>query len=209
MTLPYRLEALQLSCLRQQRPLFTPLSFQVSTGEALIVQGPNGSGKSSLLRLLTGLATPASGDVLWSGHAIRNTADYGEHLHYVSHLHGIKRGLTVIENLRLAEQLSASPASIDKETVLSPLQLKDDQKTLAKHLSAGQQRRLALAKLFLFPKPLWLLDEPFTALDSSTQLFCIAQVEHHLKKGGIAIISTHHPLSLKNISVKTIDLTPC
>src|SRR5690349_5069944 len=104
------LQAINLCCKRQHKTLFADISFQLSPGEALLIEGPNGSGKSSLLRLLTGLATPFSGDILWRSHSIQQTqTEYRENLHYLSHSNGIKLGLTVRENLQLAKMLCVKP----------------------------------------------------------------------------------------------------
>ncbi|RDI46588.1 heme exporter protein A [Aquicella lusitana] len=201
---------MNLGCIRQHKTLFTHISFSLIPGHVLFVEGPNGSGKSSLLRLLTGLSTPSEGDVFWDGTPIQHLrAAYWHHLHYVGHPNGIKTGLTVTENLRLICQLGLSTSAIAYDTVLSMLQLDGDKNTQAKFLSAGQKRRLALAKLFLVWKPLWLLDEPLTALDHQTQQLFLFHLENHLQKGGIAVISSHHAIAVKSSGVQTLRLQPC
>lgn len=188
-------EATKLSCIRQQKIIFSDVSFRLESGGLLLVEGVNGAGKSSLLRLLCGLATPSSGDIHWSA----------QDMHYVSHSNGIKLGLTVLENVRLFATLLQQP-SLAVEPVLTQLQLHNDQYTLAKYLSAGQKRRLALAKLFLFPKLLWILDEPLTALDAHSQTIFLSALAAHLKKGGIAIVSSHHVFTLPDINVQRLIL---
>src|SRR5579862_8661444 len=205
------LQAINLSCTRQNKPIFAAISFELQQNQALFIHGPNGSGKSSLLRLLTGLATPADGNILWQGKSIQeNSLEYWANLHYVGHSNGIKLGLSVAENLELAAHLASSPHHQDKDFFLEQLQLTAHQHRLAKYLSAGQKRRLALAKLFLFPKNIWILDEPLTSLDEMTQRFFLTQLEKHLHEGGISIISAHHPIILSShIQTKILRLDVC
>jgi len=204
-----KLHANNLSCIRQQHVLFDKISFQLNAGEVLLIEGSNGSGKSSLLRLLTGLATPAAGEILWRGQAIQDLrADYWEHLHYIGHTNGLKPGLSVIENIELMARLTNSNemAATVVNSILSMLQLQHHKNTAAKKLSAGQKRRIALAKLFLLPKTLWLLDEPLTALDTQTQTIFLSHLDSHLQNGGIAVISSHHELP-NNRNLKKLRLT--
>jgi len=195
-----------LSYARQQKILFSNVCLELSAGELLLIEGPNGSGKSSLLRLLVGLSTPSQGDIIWQGHSIhKNFLVYTEHLHYIGHTNGLKLGLTVIENLKLLRHfVSSSAKEIPK--ILSFLQLTQDQHTPVKYLSAGQKRRLSLVKLFLFPKKLWILDEPFTALDKHTQACLLSQLTLHLQNGGISIISSHQPIHIKNVPTQHLRL---
>ncbi len=200
----------KLSCVRQQKRLFTALSFYLCPADVLLVEGPNGAGKSSLLRLLSGLKTPDEGGIFWNGKPIQALrSEYGNHLHYLGHTNGVKLGLTVIENLKLISQLSLTSSPPDYASLLDRLQLSADENTLVKFLSAGQKRRLALAKLFLFFKPLWLLDEPFTALDINIQALFLSHLNKHLQMGGMAVISSHHPIQLSGTSVKTLRLPSC
>lgn len=198
-----------LSCVRQQKTIFSGLSFRVMKHECVLIEGPNGSGKSSLLRILCGLATPSAGDVIWNNQSVQSTrALYHENLHYISHANGIKLGLTVIENLQLAKHL-ASTSEQAVNTVLQSLKLIDYQHACTSRLSAGQKRRIALAKLFLFPKLIWILDEPLTTLDTDTQAFFLRQLQLHLNHGGMAIISSHHAIRLSNTRMQTLSLSLC
>ncbi|HEX4045572.1 MAG TPA: cytochrome c biogenesis heme-transporting ATPase CcmA [Gammaproteobacteria bacterium] len=202
----------QLSFARQQQPpLFEQLSFTLSPGELLCIEGVNGSGKSSLLRILAGLMQPNTGDICWQGVSIHHPlALFKTQMHYVGHANGIKLDLTVNENLRLTNALSTALASQETLSLLKQLQLHTQQQTLARYLSAGQKRRLALAKLWLTSKKLWLLDEPLTALDANTQTFFLAQLTQHLQQGGMAIMSSHQPIRLAtNVQQKTIRLSVC
>lgn len=204
------LRVLNLGCIRQHKELFAELSFQLHSREVLLIEGSNGSGKSSLLKLLTGLSTPDAGQIFWQNKFIHDAdSDYHRHLHFVGHTNGIKLGLTVTENLRLTHQLSSDRTGASFDPVLGSLQLLDHAHTPARYLSAGQKRRLSLAKLFLFPKPLWILDEPFTALDTQTQTFFLSCLQTHLQNEGMAIISSHHSLSLPLANVQTLRLTSC
>jgi heme exporter protein A len=197
-----------LSCVRQNKLLFANLSFSISAGEILLIEGPNGSGKSSLLKLLTGMSSPAHGDVCWQNQSIQSSADYLLQLHFIGHVNGIKLGLTVLENIALMQKLY-SANSVEIDSVLTNLQLIEDKNTLAKHLSAGQQRRLALSKLFLFPRALWILDEPFTALDMQTQTLLTNALAKHVAQGGIAIVSSHHAITLSQTRTQSLRLAAC
>lgn len=208
----HKFSVTQLSCVRQSRLIFSKLSFALNPGEALLVEGANGSGKSSLLRLLAGLAAPEGGDITWEGHCIQALgSEYWQALHYLGHSNGIKSGLTVMENLRLSQQLAASAGpKPDIDSVLSELQLGAAKHTAAKFLSAGQKRRIALAKLALFHKTIWILDEPLTALDAATQEWFLTQLQRHLQHGGIAVISSHQPISSEHTAMQTLRLgQPC
>ncbi len=200
----------QLSCARQQQTLFANLTLQLAPGDLLIVEGPNGSGKSSLLRILAGLASPSGGDMYW--HGVSTTSQrqaFHADMHYVGHANGIKSGLSVTENLRLMQHLAGINPDENNDGILTSLQLQHHRHTLACHLSAGQRRRLALARLLLLRKKLWILDEPLTALDMDTQTFFIDQLQHHLQSGGMAIISTHHIIPLQYRSMKKLRLPLC
>lgn len=210
----YLIKAIQLTCVRNKRQLFAPISFELTSGEILIIEGANGAGKSSLLRLLSGIATPASGDIHWQGHSIYHSLyHYVSELNYLGHQNGLKPGLTVNENLVLAQQLNL-PESLQKESLLLTLTTKLAQfkltpyrNTLIQHLSAGQKRRLALLKCFWLKKPLWILDEPLSSLDKETQSIFLTELKNHLEKGGIAIISSHHTLAFP--SAKKLELQVC
>jgi len=205
------LSVTHLQCIRQQHIIFNSLSFELHAGEVLFIEGPNGSGKSSLLRLLTGLSTPSLGDIRWCGKAIKTIYDdYTQQFHYIAHTNGIKQGLTVAENIQLTQHLSLTTSSLPLD-LLTSLQLTNFQHTLVKQLSAGQQRRVALAKLFLLSRKLWLLDEPLTALDTTTQTFFLSQLETHLQQGGMAVMSSHQSdiFNSINVNVKPLRLKSC
>ncbi len=203
------LQASALSCTRQHSTLFTDLNFVLYPKELLLVQGANGAGKSSLLRLLTGLATPARGNITWNGENIASVREQYQHdLHYLGHDNGLKLHLTLQENLQLAAHLSLTTYA-GFENILHALQLAPLQHEYAKNISAGQKRRLALAKIFLLPRKLWILDEPLTALDADTQIYFLSQLQMHLQQGGMAIISSHHAIHLPDQIIKNLRLSAC
>jgi heme exporter protein A len=210
MNLSPNLQAIHLSCCRQQKLLFQPISFTLAPKEILLIQGENGIGKSSLLRLLTGLSTASVGDLFWNHQPIATGTlnNYSQQFHYLGHHNGIKTGLSVKENLNLSQHLALA-ANAELETCLTLLNLQQHANTKAAHLSAGQQRRLALAKLFILPKPLWILDEPLTALDQASQKIILQALKKHSEQGGMSIITSHHSLSLDVSNLKTLRLSAC
>lgn len=198
----------ELSCTRQGHSLFDKLCFDVNPSEILWIEGCNGSGKSTLLRIVAGLATPQKGNIFWRQQLIQELSfNYSRDIHYISHTNGIKLGLTVLENIKLIGHLNLYSNPLDDD-ILSLLKLHTHQHTKAQYLSAGLKRRLALAKLFLFPKPLWILDEPFTSLDSETQTLLMSHLETHAKNGGLSLVSSHQSIVL-NTPIKKLRLPTC
>jgi heme exporter protein A len=189
------------------------ISFELKAGDMLCVTGTNGAGKSTLLKALAGLIQSDAGTIHWQHHPIQSLlTDYRAALHYVGHLQGVKSGLTVIENVKLMMQLSGhhhETSSSAYQNVLEQLQFTNLQHQLARSLSQGQQRRLALAKLALHHKPLWILDEPLTALDHTTAQWFLSALSAHLASGNIAIISTHQIETFQTFKMKHIELISC
>jgi len=186
------LEAAELECVRQQRVLFAGLSFALRAGELLRVAGPNGSGKTSLLRILCGLLTPQSGEVRWHGAPIqRLREEYARHIVYLGHAPAVKDELTAEENLAIACRLAGLMAAANSiREALARFGLSGS--ALVKKLSQGQRRRAALARLCLSESvPLWLLDEPFTALDTAGVTMLRGLIEDHAARGGAVVYSTH------------------
>ena len=190
-----------LHCIRGERTVFAGLDFSASSGSALILQGPNGSGKSSLLRLMAGLLRPAWGSLFRDGLTIEDDPEYHRSsLHYVGHHDAIKPVLTVSENLSFWAGVRGETKSVGaalERFGLSPLA-----DMAARLLSAGQRRRLNLARIAASPAPLWLLDEPTTALDSASTAVLVELIGDHRASGGIAVMSTHTDLGIP----ETIDL---
>lgn len=188
------LQAQHLCCLKGDRMLFRNLAFTLSGGELLRVAGANGCGKSSLLRILCGLAAPEAGDVLWQGVPIRKQRDaYHRALLYVGHSAALNDRLSPLENLRFACAIAgdaASDAAIDAALEQVGLQA---QANLPLHaLSQGQRKRTSLARLFLArQRGLWILDEPFAALDVQAVAVLSRQIEAHCDAGGMALLTTH------------------
>ncbi len=183
-----RLTATGLAAVRGGRPVFADLSFTLDAGGLLAVTGPNGAGKSTLLRLVAGLLRPAAGTVALEG---AEDAGIGAHSHYLGHLDALKPGLTVRQNLNFWRKLWGGG---DIDAALTAVGLEPLGDLHASVLSAGQRRRVALARLLVAPRVLWLLDEPATALDAAAEAGLGRLIAEHLSGGGMAIAATHRDL---------------
>lgn len=181
---------------RGGRRLLSGLSLELASGEALLVTGPNGSGKSTLLRALAGLLRPHSGCVRIEG--VGEAGDpLGLHAHYLGHLDALKNALTAAENLMFwAAMLKTGEQAASPQDALSRLGLSHALDLPVAYLSAGQKRRTALARLLTARRPVWLLDEPTTALDLGSQRRFDALLSDHIAEGGLAVIATHAPLEI-------------
>lgn len=192
------LEASGLECIRGDRRLFSDLSFALNAGELLQVRGPNGSGKTSLLRMLCGLVAPVEGQIRWKGSPIKELGeDFYREITYLGHLSAVKDELTAEENLRIASALDG--IEIERKeayAALNKLGLRGRETLPAKVLSAGQRRRVSLARLLVAGSALWVLDEPLTALDRSAVELVREMLVNHLAKGGVAVLTTHQDLDL-------------
>jgi heme exporter protein A len=195
------LTAEKLACVRGDKRLFESLSFRVRAGQALAVEGANGAGKTSLLRLLAGFLSPAAGRVVVK--SATGESDDGEErgrlVGWLGHLDGLKPQLTVLEQLSFFAHLYGRQAN---PTALETVGLSRQADLPCRYLSAGQKRRLALARLLTSQRPLWLLDEPFAALDAAGQGLVAQLMLRHCGEGGIIIAATHDPLGLGNESLK-------
>lgn len=180
-----------LSCIRGERVLFEELSFALSAGKALHVCGANGSGKTSLLRLLCGINDADHGLIQWNGNSIQNNLDYLKNSAYIGHKDGLKNELSAIENLRFYQQLEGSRDEQQLDDCLERMQILHCADLSAYQLSFGQRRRLAFARLLLKKFTLWILDEPFTGIDSDGRQLIEQVCEQHLMSGGL-ITLTHH-----------------
>jgi heme exporter protein A len=192
-----QLLASDLACIRGSREVFAALSFAVQGGEALVVSGPNGAGKSSLLRLLAGLVRPAGGRLALEGGDPQLTP--GEQAHYLGHLDALKPALTVEENLAFWTDFLGVPGggAATRELALAAVGLNGIAGLPAAYLSAGQRRRLSIARLIAVKRPLWLLDEPTSALDAAAQAALAALMAQHLDGGGIIVAAVHGPIGLQ------------
>lgn len=187
------LSATQLSCVRGSQTLFTELSLHLNAGQWLYVQGENGSGKTSLLRILAGLALPAAGTVYWQGTAIdKQRTNYHADMLYLGHHASLKEDLTLSENLRSLMAMDGQPVSDEAiRAALTRMGLGKRQHLPARVLSAGQKRRGLLTRLLLRPAKLWLLDEPFNALDVSAIADFQDCLRAHLSVGGMIVLTSH------------------
>ena len=196
-----------LSCVRDDRVLFEHLNLSLNGGQMLLVEGRNGSGKTSLLRILTGLKLADEGDILWEGVSISKlTADYYEQVNYVGHHDGVKRELTCLENLRLVQAMG-KPADLDLDDALEAVNLYRYGDTPVSNLSAGQKRRLAMARLLVAESTLWILDEPFTSLDKKSMASFQTMFEQHLQKEGMIVMTSHHDIEMSDSNLLRLDLS--
>jgi heme exporter protein A len=195
------LQAVGLASLRSERLVFASVDLAVDAGEALVLMGPNGSGKSTLMRLLAGLKQPDAGTVFWDGGSVTDDLEaYARRVAYVGHLDGVKPGLNTRENLAFAAKVGGG--NVDQ--ALASFGLSAYAAFPARMLSAGQRRRLALARLMLKRAPLWLLDEPTVGLDAASIGLFGKMLAEHRARGGVVVAATHVPLPLPR--AKTLDL---
>lgn len=201
------LQAVGLACERDWRMLFEHLELQVTAGAMLQISGPNGSGKTSLLRLLAGLMQPTQGEILLNGKPLAEQgSELARSLVWIGHAAGIKDLLTPEENLTWLCALHR-PAS--REAIWQALEavgLRGFEDVPCHTLSAGQQRRVALARLYLDSPPLWILDEPFTALDKQGVAQLEAHLAQHCEQGGMVVLTTHHTLERTPSGYRDINL---
>jgi heme exporter protein A len=208
MSTPADLEITGLSCVRGDRTLFRDLDLAVRSGEVIYVRGRNGCGKTTLLRAMAGLLLPEAGQILWRGQQIRRLReDYARHLLYLGHLNAIKDDLTAVENLRIAATLDGYGLGEQRAwQILATMGLRGYEDLPTKHLSQGQKRRVALARLLANDASLWILDEPFTALDVAAVDQLQQVIRDHVDAGGIAILTTHQEVAMLGDRARTLDL---
>lgn len=199
------LQARGLCFARNGEPVFGPLDFALCPGEALLVLGGNGAGKTTLLRVLAGLLTADAGEVHLRGrivdrdHLARGSA-------YLGHLPGHKAELATLENLEFARALAGAPAHLDLDKALADVGLAGYEDTPARRLSAGQNKRLGLARLCLQSAPLWLLDEPYANLDLDGIALVNRLIQSHLGGGGAVLLTTHGAYAAPPVPVRTLEL---
>ncbi len=201
----HSLEGSGLSCIRDDRILFEQLNFTLVSGQVLLLEGKNGSGKTSLLRILCGFREPDAGVIRWCGETISDSLFY-VHMAYVGHLDGIKKELTVLENLKMSLALS-SPGHYSIHEALEKVHLAGYDDNLVQSLSAGQKRRLSLARLLMTQNVLWILDEPFTSLDKQGIGLIESLMADHCNNGGMIVLTSHHDIDLQGVDVLRINLS--
>jgi heme exporter protein A len=186
----------KLACVRGERRVFADLDFRVAGGEALVVEGANGVGKTSLLRLIAGFLSPAAGDITLNidGKAVTDGEERGRHIGWLGHLDGIKPQLGTAEQLEFFARLYGVRDNVLPS--LARVGLSRQREFPCRYLSAGQKKRLGLARLILSGRAVWLLDEPFAALDSAGRALAAELMTAHCASGGIVIAATHDPLGL-------------
>ena len=193
-----KLKVNNLSCQKGYNLLFENLSFEINSGEVLKVSGPNGSGKTSLLRIIAGLSSFDSGSVDYDSHKL-NSEKYKLDLLYLGHLAALSPELSCIENLKYSSLLGSSSSELDLSMALSQVGLEKYENDFVGTLSAGQKKRVALSLLFITQSKVWLLDEPFSALDSRAIKNFEKKIEDHCTHGGICILTTHQECNIKNL----------
>ena len=203
------LQARQIECIRGNRRLFHDLSFRLEAKQALRIGGENGSGKTSLLRMVAGLSPAEGGEILWRGARIAGLGeDYRRELAFLGHANGLKDELTAVENLQHALALGGlhvRPSEL--RAVLAEQGLAAVDELPLKLLSQGQKRRVTLVRLcFSTSKALWILDEPFSALDAASTARVAKQIVSHLQAGGMVLFTTHQEVELSGTHVQTIEL---
>lgn len=203
------LEVSNLACTRGDHQLFGGLSFLLASGELMQVQGANGSGKTTLLRTLCGFMQPVEGKIRWQGQDVRELdEDYYANIIYLGHLNAIKDELSALENLHISAGLSGCAVS-DQQVIaaLRRMGLRGRETLPVNVLSQGQRRRVALARLLLSQAPLWILDEPLTALDVDAVNLMQELIGEHLSNQGMVIFTTHQPLEVAGVATRQLALS--
>ena len=192
-----KLSADALTLIRGETCLFQDLGFALNPGELLLLEGQNGSGKTSLMRAIAGMLSLESGEIFWNGNDVsRQRQEFHGELVWIAHRTGLKGDLTLVENLRFEASLRPQ-SDIDSATVYERLGISRLKTLPLRSLSAGQQRRVALARMLLADVPLWLMDEPFTNLDREGRKLVVELVEEHLANGGMCVMAAHQDVDIK------------
>lgn len=201
------LEFRQFTCLRDGYPLFQPLDFSLKGGEVVQIAGPNGAGKTTFLRSLCGLFDEWTGEMLWQGGALR-VPDFSlrSQLLYLGHQPGVKKSLTAGENLRWLFGVQGVPFPGSISVALAEVGLEGYEDTPCYQMSAGQLRRVALARLYITKAAIWILDEPFTAIDRFGVQNLETLLQRHVSNGGLVILTTHQPLAIAGVRLIELQI---
>ena len=202
------LEVSQLQCVRGERSLFDGLGFRLTSGELLYLRGANGAGKTSLLRLLCGLSRPEAGQILWNARSVDDQPEaFRRDLFYLGHHNALQEALTVDDNLAFYAALAGVvPNPADTARALERMGLRGCQRRLVRQLSQGQKRRVALSRLMLNSASLWILDEPFVALDHASITLLADVIGQHLQRGGMAVLTSHQQVDIPGAKQQTLEL---
>lgn len=196
-----------LECSRRDNILFQELNFSLEDGGLLQINGVNGSGKSSLLQICVGLIQASEGEIIWNGEDIMESRyQFQAEMTYFGHTNGVKAGLTALENMKVMHALSGSKANIDYSLILEHIGLSGLEDVLLSRMSAGQKRRVGLSRIFMSSSKLWLLDEPFNALDKNGKKIIEQLIVKHCTDGGMVIFATHQTMEIDGYPLQHIHL---
>ncbi len=201
------LEVNNIECVKGYEALFSGFNLRIKPAQIVQISGENGVGKTSLLRIISGLSYPAQGDVLWEGESIyKQPTPFQIQLAYLGHLNALKSGLTALENLKMQQSMLSVANRFSPEDALSQTGLNGYEHITTYQLSAGQKRRVAIARLLLSSAKLWILDEPITALDKAGAKVFESMIEKHIQQGGMAIVTSHQTLHFPQLDFRQVSL---
>jgi len=196
-----------LQCIRRDNILFQGLGFILEEGGLLQIDGANGSGKSSLLQMCVGLIQASEGEITWNDEDIKlSRYQFQSNMTYFGHTNGVKAGLTALENMKVMHALCGSKNNIDYSLILEQIGLSDMEDVLLSRMSAGQKRRVGLSRIFIASSKLWLLDEPFNALDKDGKKIIEQLIVSHCTNGGMVIFATHQTMEINGYPLQHIHL---
>ena len=203
----YELRADNLIYEINDKLIINDISFSVKSGEMLFIEGSNGSGKTTLLRILSGLMQADEGQITWNGKSIEeDRIDYNQQLTYLGHSTGVKAELSTIENINFFSSLSGLPQKVNSQAAIEWVGLQGYEDSPGRHLSYGQQRRIALTRLLMEPSQLWILDEPFAGLDKKMISALETRFKEHVNNGGLLVLTSHQHIELDQVNTLRLQL---